>query len=254
MCTMHQMPTRTVIAALVAATALLSAGGARAVPGTITYTGRVLKNGSPASGALNVDFALYDASSGGTALWSESHAAVAVKNGVFTVLLGSLVPLSAKVLSGAARWLEIKVGGQLMGPRTAVTSVAYAITADNAVGDLTPTSITVNGKLVINSSGEWVGAATGLQGPKGDKGDKGDQGATGAQGPQGTTGPQGPAGPTYGCVMRKSCPAGWSNLGLSGIIMPVSTWTTECAKIGSPGGAYNSGWNWCHPVLCCQNL
>ena len=62
---------------------------------------------------------------------------------------------------------------------------------------------------VINSSGAWVGANSGLkgevgpqgpqgnqgaQGAQGDKGQKGEVGATGPQGPQGNVGAQGPAG------------------------------------------------------------
>jgi len=55
-------------------------------------------------------------------------------------------------------------------------------------------------------------------------------------------------------VLRKSCPSGWTSLGSVGIIMPASSWATQCPKVGASGGGYNSGWNWCHPVLCCQNL
>jgi hypothetical protein len=234
--------------ALTTALLLATTNAAAAVPSKVTYTGRVLKNGSPASGSINVNFAIFDAISGGASLWSEDHSGVPVKNGVFSVLLGSKVPLTSTIFSGAARWLEVKVGGQVMGPRTAVASVAYAITAGNATGDLTPTSISVAGKLVINNKGEWVGPQTGLQGPQGP------QGANGANGANGAKGDKGDPGPTYGCVMRKSCPAGWTSLGTIGVIMSAASWTANCTKVGSKGGGYNSGWNWCHPVLCCKNL
>ena len=55
---------------------------------------------------------------------------------------------------------------------------------------------------MINSSGQWVGAATGLVGPQGPAGANGATGAQGPQGPAGANGatgaqgPQGPAGPT----------------------------------------------------------
>ena len=238
---------RQLLSPALAATLLLAAtSAAAAVPGKITYTGRVLKNGAPASGSINVTFALHDAQSGGASLWSEDHSGVPVKNGVFSVLLGSKVPLTATVFSGAERWLEVKVGGQTMGPRTAVTSVAYAMTAGNATGDLTPTSISIAGKLVINNKGEWVGPQTGLQGPQGP------QGPQGLQGAKGDKGDKGDPGPTYGCVMRKSCPAGWTSLGSAGVIMPTASWNTNCTTFGSKGAAYNSGWYWCHPVLCCK--
>jgi hypothetical protein len=54
--------------------------------------------------------------------------------------------------------------------------------------------------------------------------------------------------------MRKSCPSGYTNLGTIGIIMHTSTWSANCPKVGSNGGAFNTDWNWCHPKLCCQNL
>jgi len=70
-------------------------------------------------------------------------------------------------------------------------------------------NIAINGKVVINETGNWVGNLSGMQGqpgpqgpegPKGDKGDtgpqglKGEKGDTGSQGLQGEQGPQGPQG------------------------------------------------------------
>ena len=46
---------------------------------------------------------------------------------------------------------------------------------------------------IVNSSGDWIGNPTGLQGPTGAQGTTGTQGATGAQG---TTGSQGTTGAT----------------------------------------------------------
>jgi len=64
-------------------------------------------------------------------------------------------------------------------------------------------SIAVDGSIVIDENGLWVGDSTGLigppgpqgeQGPQGEKGEKGDTGATGPQGIQGEQGPQGEQG------------------------------------------------------------
>jgi len=235
--------TSNIVAIVICATLLPAIS--QAVPGKITYSGRVMLDGKAANGTLQVDFALYANPSGGSPLWSESHSAVPVQGGLFTVLLGTTKPLAAKDLPGDTLWLETKVNGQQLAPRTPVNSVAYALMADNVVGNITPSSVSVGGKTVINDKGEWVGASTGLQGP---------QGPPGGPGAQGPAGPQGDPGPVYGCVMRKSCPAGWTSLGSIGIIMPTSTWSVQCPKVGSAGGGYNSSWNWCHPVLCCQNL
>ncbi|MGR5447487.1 beta-prism lectin domain-containing protein [Vibrio jasicida] len=96
-----------------------------------------------------------------------------------------------------------------------VKAVLFARVAENAVGFITPKevdtqSVYINGDMVIDSSGRWVGESEGLQGevgpqgPEGDKGEvgavgpegpKGDKGATGPQGPKGNTGARGPAGP-----------------------------------------------------------
>ena len=69
-------------------------------------------------------------------------------------------------------------------------------TADSS---LEGTGLYVSGSEVINSSGAWVGANSGLKGevgPTGAQGPQGDKGSTGAQGPQGATGPQGQKGAT----------------------------------------------------------
>lgn len=56
-------------------------------------------------------------------------------------------------------------------------------------------NIAVNGRVIINNSGMWVGNPTGLQGPPGPQGPEGPQGQPGPQGEQGPAGPQGPPGP-----------------------------------------------------------
>lgn len=57
-------------------------------------------------------------------------------------------------------------------------------------------NIAVNGRAVVNGTGDWVGNP--IQGLKGDPGPQGPQGPSGPQGPQGVSGPpgfQGPQGP-----------------------------------------------------------
>lgn len=87
-----------------------------------------------------------------------------------------------------------------------IQPVLYARVSENATnvtGDITPnsvdtTSISIDGKQVINGNGEWVGEG-GLEGPQGPKGDSGPQGPKGEAGPQGSkgeTGIQGPKGET----------------------------------------------------------
>jgi hypothetical protein len=51
---------------------------------------------------------------------------VAVFDGIYNVLLGSVTALDASVFSGDDRWLEVKVGDDTLSPRQRITSVAYA--------------------------------------------------------------------------------------------------------------------------------
>jgi hypothetical protein len=184
-------------AAVVAAHAVLLAPvTARAgVPATLTEQGRLFDAaGAPLASTTAITFALYAGPSGGQPLWSEVQA-VTFDSGYFSVQLGAGTPIPASIWSGATLYLGIAVGSDPeMAPRQATASVPYALVAGDATGDLHPRTVTVNGTLVIDSAGNWVGPATGLTGPTGATGAPGAAGASGAQGAAGATGPQGPAG------------------------------------------------------------
>ena len=106
---------------------------ALAVPELINYQGYLTDaEGNPLNGDVAITFRLWDAELGGTELWSEAHAAVTVTEGVFNVVLGSVVPITAEVLGGD-RYLGLTVGTDSeMVPRMRVTSAAYAIRAGYA--------------------------------------------------------------------------------------------------------------------------
>jgi hypothetical protein len=80
---------------------------------TIPYPGQLVGDaGQPvAEGVYDFSFALYDAETGGEPLWSEVQKAVAVRNGAFTVSLGSVQPIPSAVLDGGDRWLAVAVRG-----------------------------------------------------------------------------------------------------------------------------------------------
>ena len=104
------------------------------VPNKISYQG-ILTNssGAPvADGSYDIKFELFNALSGGTALWSETQTAVTVSNGTFSVLLGSVTPLIG--IFYQPLWVEITVvSGPGIGspvvfsPRTELASAAYAL-------------------------------------------------------------------------------------------------------------------------------
>lgn len=159
------------------------------VPDVLTEQGRLLdNNGAPLAGTVAITFTVYDAATGGTALWTETQS-VTLDGGYFSARLGETVAPPASAFSGAERYLGVTVGNDAeMTPRQTLDSVPYALVANNAIGDITPTTVTVAGTQVIDTMGNWVGPKSGLVGATGP------QGAQGAQGPAGPAGPTGPAG------------------------------------------------------------
>ena len=92
--------------------------------------------------------------------------------------------------------------GSLQGPdvSTSVGDVTH-VGGNVGLGTSTPAAqldvagdVAINGAVVINAGGEWIGNPAGLQGPVGPTGPAGPAGADGADGAQGPTGLTGPAG------------------------------------------------------------
>jgi len=105
---------------------------APAAPGasatTVNYQGRLAdSDGNPLDGVYGMTFALYDAPTGGNPIWTESHTAVTVSDGLFSVGLGSQTPggIPTSVWDGD-RYLEITVGGETLSPRELIRSVPIA--------------------------------------------------------------------------------------------------------------------------------
>ncbi len=101
-------------------------------PTIISYQGFLTgSDGNPMDGTVNLQFELYTAETGGSALWSETQNNVSVSNGYFSVMLGSVTPISASDFNGSERWLQVTVDGTAM-PRQQFASVPYALQAANA--------------------------------------------------------------------------------------------------------------------------
>lgn len=104
-----------------------------AVPHLFNYQGKLTDhNGQPVTGTVSVIFAIYDAATGGTLLWNETHGSVTVTNGLFNVILGSTSPIQDSVLNGRERYFEITVDGQPITPRQQIVSVLFALKAKDA--------------------------------------------------------------------------------------------------------------------------
>ena len=111
-----------------------------AVPTTMNYQGQLNDSeGNPvADGSYSVTFSLYDVPSGGTELWTESRTIETI-NGLFSIILGSINPITSAVVESAPRYLGITVEGDPeQFPRTELTSVPFALTTTSMSGPAGP--------------------------------------------------------------------------------------------------------------------
>lgn len=102
---------------------------------TIAYQGRLADaGGNPLTDTYNMIFRLYNVAAGGVPLWEEQwtgSSSVAVSDGLFNVMLGSLTPIPQTVITGNSNlFLGITVGtDNEMSPRVQLGSIPYAIQA-----------------------------------------------------------------------------------------------------------------------------
>lgn len=103
-----------------------------AIPQLIQYQGKATdKAGLPISGTPAITFRLYDAVTAGSKEWEETHTAVSIQNGLFSVRLGGVTPLN--LTFDKPHWLSVEIDsdGELI-PRHELTSVPYAYMARHA--------------------------------------------------------------------------------------------------------------------------
>jgi hypothetical protein len=110
--------------------------------------------GAPLSGTFSVQFAIYDAPSGGATLWTETQS-VAADNGFCNVLLGSVTPIPLNLFDASPRFLGVAVEADPeMTPRQNFSSVGYAFSshsANQAAGNWSvPGDMTVSGISQFN--------------------------------------------------------------------------------------------------------
>ena len=124
---------KTLLCSLAILCGLFSASVATAAPAVIDYQG-FLRNtqGYPLNGPQDLVFILYGSLAGPDSVWSETHSAVNVDQGVFSVQLGGPQPFSPSMFQRPALFLEVRVGAQIMSPRTQLVSVPYALSAQVA--------------------------------------------------------------------------------------------------------------------------
>jgi len=103
-------------------------------PLLVNYQGLLTDSGgSPLTGPVNLTFAIYDGKTGGVKLWEEIHSSVPLDSGYFSVMLGSVTPLTSSVFDGVERWIQVTVDGGSPLSRQRLASVPYAIRAQEAL-------------------------------------------------------------------------------------------------------------------------
>ncbi|UCB52185.1 MAG: hypothetical protein JSV10_09395 [Candidatus Zixiibacteriota bacterium] len=103
------------------------------IPKLINYQGMLTDDsGGPLTGSYNMTFRIYNAPSGGSLRWQETHTGVSVTNGLFNVILGSVNPDGVNLDFSEEYWLDITAGGEHMSGRLRFTSVGYAYRAHRA--------------------------------------------------------------------------------------------------------------------------
>ncbi len=148
---------------------------------TLSFQG-VIKNSDGTAvdnGNYSITFKLYETSSGGTAIWSETQGSVAVNGGIYSVLLGENTPLNAAF--DKTYYLSMSVdGGAEIVPRIRLTSSPYALAligntnvfasdGNVGIGTATPTKklevigdTKVDGDLEVTGDFNVTGAITGI--------------------------------------------------------------------------------------------
>lgn len=99
------------------------------VPTLMNYQGRLTDDsGNPLDGTYSITFMLYDDSTGGASFWNETHSAVEVSEGMFSVVLGETSDLHVWKFHDPDCWMSIKVGTDVaITPRTRITAVPYSL-------------------------------------------------------------------------------------------------------------------------------
>ncbi|MBU8934173.1 MAG: hypothetical protein KOO62_09230 [candidate division Zixibacteria bacterium] len=132
-----------------------------AAPQLLNYQAVLLDgSGDPVTTEVSVKFAIYDAASDGTELWTETSTITPNDDGAFDHILGQEVKgsIGDLVFAGPDRWLGITVGADAeLSPRTRLVSSAYSMrvsTVDQS------TAGELFGSMKLSSSAKAVASLT----------------------------------------------------------------------------------------------
>jgi len=108
------------------------------VPGVMNYQGKMTTaSGGCLNDTVQMTFTIYADSFGTTSEWTETQTEVIVKEGVFSVLLGSVdSPIPPSIFDGSIKYLGVQVESDPeMRPLKPMGSVAYAFNSATAAPD-----------------------------------------------------------------------------------------------------------------------
>ena len=175
-CTISQLLRRSAVitaswacALLLLAAAVLPATGEAQIPRKINYQGYLTTvNGAPLNNAaLPVVVKLYDAASGGNLLFTETQN-VAVSNGVFSMQIGAVTPLTLSF--DRPYFLGVAINGDSeMTPRQALAAAPYALRAVQAelfgtVAQTSGSNTLIDGGPSLPDVGQYNAISIGLDG------------------------------------------------------------------------------------------
>jgi microcystin-dependent protein len=114
--------------------------GSATVPLVMNYQGTLRDiEGNLLSGTYVMTFRIYNAVDDpvASALWTEEHTSVVVRDGLFNVVLGEITTISPTMFDSPNRFIGVQVAGaEELAPRQRFASVPYAIRADVPPGTI----------------------------------------------------------------------------------------------------------------------
>lgn len=142
---------------LLFAAVLVAASASALAPTTLSYQGRLEDSGgNPITAVVALKFTIYNdpvANAAANIKWTETHPTVSVTDGLFNVLLGSVIALPDTVFKQPNRWLGITVDlDPEITPRTPFSSVAFAQrvhTVDGSNGGTILGNVNVSDAVIV---------------------------------------------------------------------------------------------------------
>jgi len=115
------------------------------IPQTISWQGIIQDSeGNLLNEEVNLTLKLFEADTGGTAVWTELHQNHSINNGLANIILGSVTPLQLDF--DKQYWLEITVGESTPMARMKLNAVPYSLYSARTSG------IIVNDSIVLKDS------------------------------------------------------------------------------------------------------